>query len=78
MSNPPGPLVPPLEGDDAYDDDAYDGEIDRDPREDTELDVDGDDDERPFDPDLDDRLIDSAAADEQAAREGTMDDDGDG
>jgi hypothetical protein len=33
----------------------------------------GDDDDRPLDADLDDDRVDSAAADERAAREGTID-----
>ncbi|MGN6219540.1 MAG: hypothetical protein ACTHNQ_08550 [Microbacterium sp.] len=33
----------------------------------------GDDEDRPLDPDLDDDRVDSAAADERAATEGTLD-----
>ncbi|MDT0180571.1 hypothetical protein Q9S36_10185 [Microbacterium sp. ARD31] len=47
-----------------------DGEDGREPER-----VGADDVERPLDPDLDDDRLDSAAADEQAAAEGTMDGD---
>ncbi|MFC8680076.1 hypothetical protein ACFT30_01050 [Microbacterium ureisolvens] len=69
MSNT-NPLIPPL-GDDDVDrnlDDGVDSAAD-----------DGDgllglgDDDRPLDPDLDDDQTDSAAADERAATEGTLD-----
>ncbi len=61
MSNPPIPPVVPgmLPGDD---DDAV-----------ARPDVLAADDDRPLDPDLDDDAVDSAAADERAATEGTLD-----
>jgi hypothetical protein len=70
MSNPTPYLGPIGDDDDAVLDD------------DTALDDGGDgildpildgDDDRPLDPDLDDDRIDSAAADERAATEGTLD-----
>jgi hypothetical protein len=60
------PLIPPLgDDDDRRADDAQTG--------------DGilEDDDRPLDPDVDDDQLDSAAADERAATEGTLDDDDD-
>lgn len=59
------PLIPPLGDDDRRADDAQSG--------------DGilEDDDRPLDPDVDDDQLDSAAADERAATEGTLDDDDD-
>jgi hypothetical protein len=71
MSNPPGHFSPPSDADrddDDFDPDASPGEpID-------------DDDDRPLDPDLDDDQLDSADADQRAAREGTLptDDDEEG
>jgi hypothetical protein len=71
MSNPT-PYLGPIGDDDARDDDtalddgARDGDGILDPI------LDGDDD-RPLDPDLDDDQLDSAAADERAATEGTLD-----
>lgn len=53
------PLLPVPDGDDDLDGDRIGGE----------------DVERPLDPDLDDARLDSAAADEQAAAEGTLDGD---
>lgn len=48
----------------------YDGPMDPD---EPILDDGLDDDDRPLDPDLDDDQLDSAAADERAAKEGTLD-----
>jgi hypothetical protein len=59
------PLIPPLGDDDRGADDAQAGDG-----------ILGDDD-RPLDPDVDDNQLDSAAADERAATEGTLDDDDD-
>lgn len=63
---PPLPLDPDGQDDTSADDEVLDaGEIGPDPADDGV-------DDRPLDPDLDDTAIDSAAADEQAAREGTL------
>lgn len=68
MTNPPlPPFVPsPRDDDDFVDDDTS--------LDDQVLDID-DEADAPLDPDLDDDLIDSAAADEIAATEGTLDPD---
>lgn len=65
MSNPPGHFSPPAEDDD--------DDLDTNPGADEPID---DDDHRPLDPDVDDNQVDSAAADERAAREGTRPTDG--
>ena len=67
MSNPT-PYLGPIGDDDTVRDDSTrdDGDGILDP-------VLDDDDDRPLDPDLDDDQLDSAAADERAATEGTLD-----
>ncbi len=68
MSNPPGHLFPPSDEDFTPDDTDVDVEADI-AASGKPIEQDAD---RPVDPDLDDDLIDSAAADERAAREGTL------
>ncbi|KAF2417852.1 hypothetical protein [Microbacterium sp. B35-30] len=67
MSNPTPYLGPIGDDDDTVRDDSA--------RDDGDgiLDPVLDDDDRPLDPDLDDDQLDSAAADERAATEGTLD-----
>jgi hypothetical protein len=63
MTNTPiPPIVPPADGDDLVRDDTIAAE-------------DFTDGDQPLDPDMDDDKLDSAAADEQAATEGTLDSD---
>ena len=69
MTNQPIPPFVPPTGDD--DDRATADSLDSDETLDTDESV-MDDDDRPLDTDLDDDHIDSAAADERAATEGTI------
>lgn len=77
MSNPPGPIIPPISDDPAYGNDNH-----RDAQEraaefegrDPDLDPDRGE-ELPLDPDIDPDKVDSAEADRRASTEGTVDGD---
>lgn len=74
MSNPPGPLIPPLSGDPAYDEEDAVEAGDAEART-RDADLDPDHDDRPVDTDADPNQIDSADADERASTEGTVGED---